>query len=152
MIDTPGQLEPFVFKEAGKILQDLQTISPTVGVFLIDAALTQYASNLIVGLLLAIAVQIQLGFNMVYVLHKADLLSQRNKLVKMLEDPPYLRKQIIREHRGALTDLALSAHDAVSNLTGPMRIITTSAAGSQLGLEDLHDLLNESFCACGDLT
>ncbi|MHA1129341.1 MAG: ATP/GTP-binding protein, partial [Candidatus Helarchaeota archaeon] len=98
LIDTPGQLEPFVFKEAGRILQNLQLISPTIGVFLIDAELTKYASNLIVGLLLANAVQIQLGFNMIYVLHKADLLPQDTNLYKMLEDPLYFREQIIAEH------------------------------------------------------
>ena len=152
LIDTPGQLETFVFKEAGVFLQKLQAMSPTVAVFLIDAGLTRYASNFIVGLLLGIAVQIELGINTVYVLHKADLLSEDSKLAKMIQDSQYFRECIIAEQRGAFTDLALIAHQAVAELSSSSRLVMTSAVEPFSGLEQLHDLLHESFCACGDLT
>ncbi len=152
LIDTPGQLETFVFKEAGLILKDLQKNSPTIAVFLIDAGLTSYASNLIVGLLLAIAVQIQLGINMISILHKYDLVSKDPKLIKMLKNPQFLRECIIAEQHGALTDLALIAHEVVSKLTAASRLVTTSIINPSIGLDDLHDLIHEAFCACGDLT
>ncbi|MFX1293468.1 MAG: ATP/GTP-binding protein [Promethearchaeota archaeon] len=152
LIDTPGQLETFIFKDAGRLLQQLQKKSPTVAIFLIDAKLTYCASNLIVGLLLAIAVQIQLGINMIYILHKADLIPDDLKLIKMIQNPQYLRERIISEHRGAFTDLALIAHDVVAKLAASIRIITTSAIEPVSGIDQLHDLLHESFCACGDLT
>jgi GTPase SAR1 family protein len=154
LIDTPGQLEAFVFKEAGPIfLQKLAKKSHSVAIFLIDAELTQYASNLIVGLLLTISVQIQLGINMIYVLHKADLIAGNSKLVKMLQNPDYFKKCIIAEKRGALTDLALIAQRAFAELAPSMRIITTTAKmKNNSGFDQLYDLIHEVFCACGDLT
>jgi len=154
LIDTPGQLEAFVFKEAGpKFLQKLAKKSHSVAIFLIDAELTRYASNLIVGLLLAISIQIQLGINMIYVLHKADLIAGNSKLVKMLQNPDYFKKCIIAEKRGALTDLALIAQRAFAELAPSMRIITTTAKmKNNSGFDQLYDLIHEVFCACGDLT
>ena len=152
LIDTPGQLEAFVFKEAGLFLQELQKNSRVIAVFLIDAELTKYASNLIVGLLLAIAVQIQLGVEMVYILHKSDLLPQNLEIMRMIEDPQYLRECVISEKRGAITDLALIAQQVVTQLSPSMRIIATSVIKEHSGLENLHDLIHETFCACGDLT
>lgn len=154
LIDTPGQLEAFVFKEAGPIfLQKLDAKSHSVAIFLIDAELTQYASNLIVGLLLALSVQIQLGINMIYILHKSDLMARDSKLVKMLQDPDYFKKCIIAEEHGALTDLALIAQRAFAELAPSMRIITTSVkTRDNSGFDKLYDLIHEIFCACGDLT
>ncbi|MHA1649163.1 MAG: ATP/GTP-binding protein [Candidatus Helarchaeota archaeon] len=152
LIDTPGQLEPFIFKESSLFLQKLQQKSPSIAIFLIDAELTRYASNLIVGLLLAIAVQIQIGINMIYIVHKADLLSKNLKIVKMIQNPNFFRECIISEQRGALTDLALIVHEVFAKLASSIRIITTSAKKPFSGLEELHDLIHESFCACGDLT
>jgi hypothetical protein len=154
LIDTPGQLEAFVFKEAGPmILQKLDKTSHSVAIFLIDAELTRYASNLIVGLLLAIGVQIQLGINMIYILHKADLLAKNSKLVKMLQKPDFFRECIISENRGALTDLALIAQRAFAELAPSMRIVTTTIKNQDnSGFDQLYDLIHEVFCACGDLT
>jgi hypothetical protein len=154
LIDTPGQLEAFVFKEAGpSFLQKLEEKSHSVAIFLIDAELTQYASNLIVGLLLAISVQIQLGINMIYILHKADLIAPDSQVVKMLQDPAYFKECIIAEERGALTDLALIAQRAFAELAPSMRIITTTIkTKDNSGFDKLYDLIHEVFCACGDLT
>lgn len=154
LIDTPGQLEAFVFKEAGPIiLQKLEQTSHSVAIFLIDAELTHYASNLIVGLLLAIGVQIQLGINMVYIIHKADLIGQNSKLVRMLQEPDYFKECIISEKRGALTDLALIAQRAFAELAPSMRIVTTTIkTKDNSGFDKLYDLIHEVFCACGDLT
>ncbi|NVM52995.1 MAG: ATP/GTP-binding protein [Candidatus Helarchaeota archaeon] len=153
LIDTPGQLEAFVFKEAGPLfLQQLKIKSPTIAIFILDAELTRSASNLIVGLLLAIAVQIQLGIEMVYILHKADLLSKDSKIIKMIQDPQYLKDRVLSEQLGSITELALIAHQAVVELTPSMRVISTSAIDPPFGLEEMHDLIHERFCACGDLT
>lgn len=154
LIDTPGQLEAFVFKEAGPLfLQKLEKQSHSVAIFLIDAELTRYASNLIVGLLLAISVQIQLGINMIYVLHKADLIPGNSKLVKILQNPDEFKKCIIAEKRGALTDLALIAQRVFADLAPSMRIITTTTKmKTNSGFDKLYDLIHEVFCACGDLT
>jgi GTPase SAR1 family protein len=152
LIDAPGQLEAFVFKDAGLFLQQLQTKSRTMAIFLIDTELTKFASNLIVGLLLAIAVQIQLGIAMIYILHKSDLLTKDSNMVKMIQDPDYLKECIRSENRGAITDLALIAQRAVAELAPSMRIIATSALKEPYGFDDLHDLIHELFCSCGDLT
>ncbi|MHA1264147.1 MAG: ATP/GTP-binding protein [Candidatus Helarchaeota archaeon] len=153
LIDTPGQLEAFIFQEAGpKFLQYLQRISPTISVFLIDAALAQSPSKLIVNLLLAIAVQIQLGLEMVYVLHKVDLIEKKPQIIKMIQDPAYFKNSILNQHLGSITEIALLVHQTLANLLPSMRIISTSIKITPPNFDEFHDLLNESFCACGDLT
>ncbi|NVM27581.1 MAG: ATP/GTP-binding protein [Candidatus Helarchaeota archaeon] len=153
LIDTPGQLEAFVFKEAGPVfLQQLKIKSPTIVIFILDAELTQSASNLIVGLLLALAVQIQIGIASVYILHKADLLPKNSKIVEMIQDPQYLKDRILAEHQGSMAELALIAQQAVAELSPSMRIVSTSATKEPFGLDEMHDLIHEIFCACGDLT
>ncbi|TFG05857.1 MAG: hypothetical protein EU536_00500 [Promethearchaeota archaeon] len=153
LFDTPGQLEIFVFQETGRLfLQELQEYSPTIAIYLLDATLASSVSNLIVNLLLALAVQIQLGIEMIYILHKSDLLLNESKVKKMIEDPTYLRNSIINQNLGSITGIALAAQRGIAELLPSMRLITTSIKPEPSGLEELHDLLHETFCACGDLT
>jgi hypothetical protein len=150
LIDTPGQMEIFVFRSAGpRIAEALMSRATTIAVYIMDPALAAVPSGLTVALSLSIATQLRLGTPVISVLNKAD---QATPAVdELLVNFDRLKLEVVREKSGAMVDLALRYVDAVRELSKASRLVKVSAK-TGLGLEALYDMLRESLCVCGDLT
>ncbi|MFB0560838.1 MAG: ATP/GTP-binding protein [Candidatus Lokiarchaeia archaeon] len=150
LLDLPGQLEIFAFKPTGSMfMEKLQCDMRVCGIFLLGADTSPTASGFVVALLMSMAVQIQLGVNLITVLHKSDMLKSQ-EFVRMLNDPELLRNKITdMEQGGVITDLALDSLKIIKNVGRAIRVIATSIINRE-GYEELFDLLHEIFCACGD--
>jgi len=88
IIDTPGQLELLAFRRSGPIvLNSIIGDSKAVTLFLIDSFLALQPFSLISVLLYGVATLIQLGRPQLFVLSKADNLSDEKKaeLLKLFE-------------------------------------------------------------------
>ncbi len=106
-------------------------------------------TGFVVALLMSMAIQIQLGVNLITVLHKSDMLKSK-EFIEMLNDPELLRDKIkTTEQSGVITDLALDALKIIKKIRPAVRVITTSIINRE-GYEELFDLLHEIFCSCGD--
>jgi GTPase SAR1 family protein len=150
LVDTPGQMEIFVFRPAGPaLIETLRKTGATIVVYIIDPALASTASGLATAFSLAIATQLRLDAPTVMVLNKSDELNVQD-IDELLTDPEYLRKRAIAEKSGAMIDLALHCVDAVKELSKFYRVVKISAKTGS-GMEDLYSLCHEAFCCCGEL-
>ncbi len=90
IIDTPGQLEVFAFRDAGPIiLNSIIGDHKSLSLFLIDAIFSKSPSNMLSTLLLSTSIQLRLGKPQVNVLTKTDLLAgeEIDKILDMIENP-----------------------------------------------------------------
>jgi len=151
LIDTPGQMEIFVFHTAGpKIIRKLGDIGRTVNVFLLDSTLISKVSGLVVAQLMGIAVQLLMEVPTVTVLSKIDKV-KRKDMDRLILDTEYLKKILKEESRGTITDLSLEISEVIEILRGVSRVVKVSAT-KNIGFDHLYDLIHEIFCTCGDLT
>lgn len=150
LVDTPGQMEIFVFRPSGtKIVKGLCALGPTVSVYIVDATLASSPSELIVALLLGVATQIRFESPAVTVVNKADL-EVSTDIARLMTDYRYLRR-MIRSQKGVFTDLALHCSSVLRKLAKASRAVLVSAK-TGYGMEDLYTVVHEALCSCGDLT
>ncbi|MHA1271199.1 MAG: ATP/GTP-binding protein [Candidatus Helarchaeota archaeon] len=150
LIDTPGQLEIFIFKDiALKILDLLSNEFRVIGINIIDSNLTRNPSELVIAHLISLILSFRLGIEIINIIHKSDLENYR-KIEKFLYDKKFLIKSI-KDRRGIMADLILPMLDHLWSFYPASKFISTSIYGDK-GYEDLYDRINEHFCACGDLS
>jgi hypothetical protein len=151
VLDTPGQIELFVFHSSGpKIVSEFSRIARTVGVFLLDPVLTTDPANLAAALAQSIVVRVRLNIPLVIVASKSDI-SSRKDIARMLSDVDYLASKVDQESTGSASEAAIVLVDVIRKLPWSQRAVSVSSV-TRDGFEDLHGLLHEAFCACGDLT
>ncbi len=140
VLDTPGQLEVFLFHGGRKLLSLLD--GTTLSLFLFDSALLKDPAGLTLARLLNLSVQLRLGVPTLCVVNKVDLLEGGLDL----EDLPRLEgvPGVEAEVAGRLSSL-------LREFLPPSRVVGVSAKKGE-GMERLYDLVHETFCACGDLT
>jgi len=76
VLDTPGQLELFVFRESGRLI--MQTLQPNRSIigYLIDHVLARTPSGFITQLLLSLTAQYRIGIPQINMLSKADMFTE----------------------------------------------------------------------------
>ncbi|MGC8848856.1 MAG: ATP/GTP-binding protein [Candidatus Bathyarchaeia archaeon] len=150
LVDTPGQSELFVFRRVGpKVIETLNRWAPVVCVYLVDPELAESPSGLVSAFSLALAARLRIPSPLILVLSKADIIDE--DVMRMCSDMDHLRKRILEERVGSLTDLALGSLELVQGLASAQRTVKVSAKTRE-GLPELYDLIHESLCECGDLT
>lgn len=148
LIDTPGQLEIFVFREAGsEFMQRMRRIARLCGVFLVGCDVASTVSQLVVALFVGIAAQLSLGIEAVMVLHKSDM-DVDGRVRRMISDEIFLRKELVKEE-GVMVDVASAALEVLRKVRPSIRIVPTSSVTFE-GHRELFEILHEIFCACGD--
>ncbi len=90
LIDTPGQLEVFAFRESGPlVLNAIIGDSKSVALFLIDSVFSRSPGGLLSALLLAASINVRLGKPQINVLTKIDLVSKEEveRIIEYMENP-----------------------------------------------------------------
>lgn len=149
LIDLPGQLETFIFRQSGtNFIQKLQNKIRTVGIYLIDADFLNSATDFVISTLIGTACSLQLPIDVIPILHKADKIKNA-EIVRIVQDFDFLKNKVIEEKKGAMIDMVLPILEHI--ITPFARIIMTSSVTND-GMLDLYEMINESFCACGDIS
>ena len=156
LVDTPGQLEIFAFREAGpRLVSYLQEKARVAGVFLIDAALPSTLAETVLTLTLAKAVELRLEAPMVAVLNKVDVLPEgrRALLKRMVEEMSVDEavEAVYSDSSGLVAEMAAEIAGILVKYRTASRVALASAISGE-GLKEVYDLLNEIFCVCGDTT
>ena len=152
LIDTPGQTEIFVFRNSGpRIMKALTHREYTVSVMLFDKTLTATPMDIATAQLMTLVVQLRIGIPMVTAVSKAEL-PLNSDIDTLLSNQTLLAEAIQKEWQGgAYKDMSLEIPSIIKAFKPPIRIIATSAITGK-GFDDLLDIINETCCACGDLT
>jgi len=153
LIDTPGQMEVFIFRELStKLLREVLRITPRVmALFVVDAELIKRYEDYAFVSLMGIALQARLGIDVVPVLNKVDLASDVTKLVgDGVRDFDKLAAAL--SGRGAYRELLVSILET-AKLYGRAAEVPKVSATKMYGMEELHRIVHEIItCSCGDLT
>jgi len=150
IVDTPGQMEVFLFHGGPEITKLVQGV--TISLFLTDAETVAKATGFIFTRLLGLSVSLRLGVPAVSVLNKIDLAEGKlADIDRMLADAELLKDRVVRESSGVMIDLTLSLSKTLPELLPAARLVKVSAKTGE-GMAELYDITHEIFCACGDLT
>ncbi|OYT39233.1 MAG: GTPase [Desulfurococcales archaeon ex4484_58] len=105
VIDTPGQMEIFAFRESGPIvINALVGDAKAVSLFLIDSIQASKPSNYFSALLLAASTQVRMALPQINVLTKIDLVSRDlvEEIVSYHDDPSLLATKIVSDRKASL--------------------------------------------------
>ncbi|MCS4537819.1 MAG: ATP/GTP-binding protein [Thaumarchaeota archaeon] len=98
IIDTPGQLELFAYRESGPFVVKNLSAEGKVAIFLFDAALVSNAANLVSISLLAASIRLRFGIPQIAVLSKRDLVEKGwKKILKWSSNRVELEAELQKE-------------------------------------------------------
>lgn len=152
IIDTPGQMEMFVYRKSGQyFISKLKKFGAIVGIFIVDGENVNSYVDLVVSWMTSILIQLKLEISVVPIVNKADLVKDREALETFINSPEEFKEKILETKEGLIADTAIQLVDVIRDFTQSLRPIFVSAKTLE-GMEDLHYIVHEVFCTCGDLT
>jgi len=151
LIDTPGQIELFLFREMGpRFVEVISRNSRTVAVYIMDPSLASTLSGLAINFSLAAITRLRLRVPVISIINKSDLPST-SKFEELMSDRKRLIEEIAEKEHGLIADLSIKFVEFIGDLSKAMRIVKVSARTGD-GMMELYNLINDALCECGDLT
>ena len=152
IIDTPGQMEVFVYRRSGHyFISKLKELGPTVGVFIVDGETMSTPIDLVVAWTTSILIQLRLDIPVVPIVNKADLIKDRETIKLIVENIEEFKELVMKSREGLISETAIYLTDIVKEFSQSLRPVIVSAKTGE-GIEELHYLVHETFCVCGDLS
>jgi len=139
VVDTPGQLELFVFRESGRFI--IETLQPnrTVIAYLIDHVLAKNPSAFVSHLLLSLSTHLRMGVPQLNLLSKADMLTDEecDAVVEWSKNPESLQQALLLQQQSLYTQV----NENILRLLYDFPLFESIIPVSQkdyLGIEDLY--------------
>jgi hypothetical protein len=153
LIDTPGQIELFVFRQSGRFLTQFLAPERSLVAYLVDPVLAKEPSSFVSQLMLAASIHFRLGLPMAYVLSKADLLSDedRDRIMEWAEQPDALMAAVRGEEATMYQQLNADILQALEAMSVVPNLHPVSAA-DVVGVEDLYAMVQLHFSGGEDVT
>jgi len=150
LIDTPGQMEVFVFRDlAPRLMDSLSRVCDRIAaLFVVDASLMKSPEDYAFIAIMSVAMQVRLGVDVVPVVNKIDAVD-----VELVGDVVSDAEKVIEElrGRGIYGDMMARVLEVVWSYAKAASVPRVSAREGR-GLEELHRVVHELTCSCGDLT
>ena len=151
LIDTPGQLELFVFRQSGKFIIDFLDKNHSIIAYLIDYSLANNASGFISQLLLSLNANFRLKKPHINILSKSDLLKEedKEKIKFWSNDINTLNNYIEKENPSIYREI----NEKILNLLKEFdnNIIIKQVGKDFLGIDDLYTAIQLQFHGGEDL-
>ena len=152
LMDTPGQLELFVFREAGKYIIKFLNPNRSIIAYLLDPALAKSASGYVSQLLLSISTNFRLGQPQVNILSKADMLSDKEleQVKRWSQDTEDLGSSILSEEASVYREMSEGILRLIAEFGNQNKIFPTGKE-EYFGVEDLYTQVQLQFEGGEDL-
>lgn len=152
LIDTPGQIELFAFREASKAIVDALSGDRSTIAFLFDPALSRTPAGFISLLMLSATVEFRFRLPTVNALTKTDVLKpdELDQIIGWGEEPHRLYDAAILDGPGTDVGLTTELFRALES-TGPLSSLIATSAKDGVGLEQLYRALQQNFAGAEDL-
>jgi GTPase SAR1 family protein len=139
LMDTPGQLELFVFREAGKFIVKFLNPDRSIVAYLLDPALAKTASGFVSQLLLSINTSFRLGLPQVNILSKADMLSDEElkRVENWANNPDDVENSINKENSSVYREMSEKILNLIKDFYDNVKLYPTGKENF-LGVEDLY--------------
>ena len=153
LVDTPGQLELFVFREAGKYIVKFLNPQRSIIAYLVDHALAKTASGFVSQLLLSINTNFRLGQPQVNLLSKADMLlkEELEQVERWSQDSYELENAILNEEASVYRELSEQIMRMIHGFGNQLQLFPTGKE-EYFGIEDLYNNIQMQFEGGEDLT
>lgn len=154
LLDTPGQTELFVFREAGRHMVERFAPGRSAMAFLLDPFLARDPRAFVSQVLLAATCQFRFRVPMVNVLSKADMLPEQDieRLQAWMQDAELLEEAL---DQATDKDMFTSLNRSVLHLLDDLGTYTTLTPVSSEtfdGIDDVYNFLAHAFAGAEDLT
>lgn len=146
LIDTPGQLELFAFRESSDATMNAFGKGDSMMVFLSDPALSKSPNGFVSTMVLGALAQFRLQVPVVNVLSKCDLLpdDQMDRMMDWYNMPDALYGDLLDVDSSPETIMGMELFKALEN-TGVFGEIRGVSSQSGLGMEDLYAISQQMF-------
>ena len=151
VIDTPGQVELFAFREASSHMVEVLGQGQAALIFLFDPMLSQSASGFVSQMLLSNIVHFRLGLPTANFLSKSDLLPPEDldRVLGWGEDLDMLESALFEEAGGQRTEFAIGQLRMMQNAQIQPGLIPLSSEQEE-GLADILSFAQSIFGGMAD--
>ena len=150
IVDTPGQMELFLFRETGPaFISKFKELGQVAVVLIFDPTLTNRLVDAVALRLMNLVAQLRLASESTVIINKCDLLGEGSEDLLSPDLTALMEK--LKGETGVLADMAVKLLEVISGFGLASRVVKVSAVTGE-GLQELYDLLHEVYCTCGDLT
>lgn len=152
LIDTPGQMELFTFRQSSKHIIETLGKNNSLIAFLFDPFLSKSPSGFISQIMLCATTQFRFTLPISNVLTKIDMLKKEEieKIMNWVENPYELYADIINEGKGMQTQLSIDLFKILEDIGVYKKLIKTSSKTFE-GIEDLYNEIQQVFYGGEDL-
>lgn len=139
LIDTPGQLELFTFRQSSRHIIDELGREQSVIAFLFDPALARTPNGYVSSLMLAATVHFRLPIPMLSLISKSDMLSERDRerIEAWSMDYYSLFNSLLEESADAQTQISVEFLQALEAV-GAGRAVMPVSSDTGEGMEDIY--------------
>jgi len=139
LIDTPGQLELFAFRESSNIIVDALGKDRSMIAYLSDPMLCRKPNGFVSSMMLSALVQFRLQLPMINLLSKVDTLSEEEseRMMDWFENPDTLYGDFLDEDSDPQTVVGMELFKALES-TGVFGGIRGVSAEEDMGLEEIY--------------
>jgi GTPase SAR1 family protein len=152
LIDTPGQVELFAFREASKAIVDALSGDRSAIAFLFDPALARTPGGFVALMMLCATVEFRFRLPMVNVLTKVDALTpeQLDRIGRWSDEPGALYEAVSAESPTPDAQLSTELFRALETM-GPLTALIPTSARETTGLDAFYQGCQRVFGAGEDL-
>ena len=146
LMDTPGQLELFVFRESGKHIINFMHPSRTMIAYLLDYALAKNPSGFVSQLMLSLSTNFRLAMPQINILSKSDLLAdeEKKRIIKWSENAEYLYSSLSEEKASIYREMSVNVLNIIENFQSHNVLVPTGKENF-FGIEDLYTAIQLQF-------
>lgn len=152
LMDTPGQLELFVFREAGKYIIEFLNPARSMIAYLLDPNLSKTASGFVSQILLALHTSFRMEKPQVNILSKSDILSKKELelIQKWAEEPDILEESIQSEKASIHQEMSREILNLIKNFQDRLNVYPTGKEKFE-GISDIYTAVQLEFQGGEDL-
>lgn len=146
LIDTPGQMELFAFRESSSAIVEELGKEDGFLVFLSDPTLAKTPNGFVSDLMLAAITQFRFSLPILNVLSKADLLKeeQLGEMANWSRDPYALYNALTEKEMGPQTVMSVEFLKAMESV-GMYKELTPVSSEEGTGMEDIYNTIQQYF-------
>lgn len=153
LIDTPGQIELFVFRMSGKVIVDGLNPERSVIAYLLDPYLARTATGFSSQLMLAATTRFRFQQPLVHILSKGDLLDAESleTIQAWGADPMALESDVLGEAPSMSRELAAQVTRLLDTMALQSTLLPVSSESTE-GLDDLYTMVQGAIGGSEDAT
>ncbi len=146
LVDTPGQLELFAFRESSNVLVDSFGREDSMLIYLSDPSLCKSPNGFVTAMVLGALAQFRLQLPMMNLLSKADTLSEEDeqRMLDWYSVPDALYGDLLDADMNPETVVGMELFKAMEN-TGVFGEIRSVSSETGIGLEEIYAAAQLSF-------